>query len=157
MKIDFSFRRYFDQKHSKYEKNISPGVTFEEVPDEAETLAVIMDDPDAPGEGAFTHWIIWNIPAGKDLPEGLSREKNLSFGAKQGNNDFDEIGYGGPKPPKGERHEYRIRAYAVDTEFELRPGIRKKQLTQAVDGHVVDKAEEKIPYKRDLDDTSKAL
>lgn len=157
MRLDFSFRRYFDEKNSKYEKNISPSVEFEDVPDEAESIVLIMDDPDAPGPNAFTHWLIWNIPPTNDLPEGLPNEKELDFGAEQGNNDFDEIGYGGPKPPRGERHEYRIRAYALDTELQVPQAIKKNALEQEMEGHVLDKAEENIPYKRDFDKSQGAL
>lgn len=157
MQLDFSFRRYFDEKHSKYEKNVSPGVEFQDVPEEAETLVLIMDDPDAPGEGAFTHWLVWNIPADEDLPEDLPNEKDLDLGAEQGNNDFDEVGYGGPKPPRGEIHEYRIRVYALDTELDVQQAVRKNALEQEMEGHVLEKAEETVPYGRDFDESREAL
>lgn len=157
MELDFSFRRYFDEKHSKYEKNISPGVEFGDVPGEAETIVLIMDDPDAPGEGAFTHWLIWNIPADTDLPEDIPNEKELDSGAMQGNNDFNEIGYGGPKPPRGEIHEYRIRAYALDTGLQVPQAVRKKALEQEMEGHVLDKAQEEIAYGRDFDESQTAI
>lgn len=157
MELDFSFRRYFEDKHSKYERNVSPGVEFQDVPDEAETIVLIMDDPDAPGEGAFTHWLIWNIPADRDLPEDLADDRELEFGAEQGNNDFDEVGYGGPKPPRGETHEYRIRAYALDAELNISQAVRKNALEQEIEGHVLDKAEENIAYGRDFDESQTAI
>lgn len=156
MEINLSFGRYIDEKNSKYEDDVSPGIEFEKVPDNAESLVLIMDDPDSTGT-TFTHWLIWNIPPNTDLEESLPREKQLEFGAEQGNNDYDEIGYGGPKPPAGERHEYRFDVYALDTELELERPVNKSQIKSEIEGHVIEKAEETAPYKRDFDRSQKAL
>lgn len=157
MELDFSFRRYIDHKHSKFEEDISPGVEFNDVPDEAESIALIMEDKDADGTGSFTNWVIWNIPTSKDLEEDVPGDKKLDSGAVQGNNDYDEIGYGGPKPPRGAIHEYRFKAYALDKELNLSPASRQGELEEAISGHVIEKAEEEIPYGRDFDQSEKNL
>lgn len=156
MKITLSFGRYIDEKNSKYGKDISPGVEFQDVPEDAESLVLTMDDPDSTGT-PFTHWLIWNIPPDQNLEEGLPREKKLDFGAKQGNNDYGEIGYGGPRPPVGERHEYRFEAYALDTKLELERPVSKPQIKIKIEGHVLDKSKVTAPYKRDFDKSQKAM
>lgn len=152
VKMEFSFGRYMDEENSKYEKDASPGVEFTDVPEDAESIALIMDDPEALRPGAFTHWLIWNIPPGHDLKPDIPSEKKLPFGAVQGSNDFNEIGYGGPKSPRGEWKNYRFRAYALDTELDLPPGTRQGTLERAIVGHVIDRCEARAPYKRDFDE-----
>jgi Raf kinase inhibitor-like YbhB/YbcL family protein len=91
--------------------NVSPPLAWSGVPAGAKALALIVDDPDAPG-GLFTHWIVVNLPPEtRSLPEGA---KALPAGSSQGINDFGKEGYGGPCPPKG-RHRYVFHLYALDT------------------------------------------
>lgn len=108
---------------------------------EGETLAIIMDDPDAPG-GTFTHWLIWNIPTDTtQIPENVLQEETVGElgNSVQGTNDFGEIGYRGPKPPEGEEHEYRIFLYTLDGELDLNPGAKKGELGKAMEGHILQK------------------
>lgn len=120
-------------------RDISPPLMFGPVACNAESAAVIMDDPDAP-MGTFTHWLLWNIPAAFNvIPEGLPREATvLSLGyAFQGRNHFGKIGYGGPLPPPGPPHTYRIKVYVLDTFLPVRPGADKPTLEAAMKGHIL--------------------
>jgi Raf kinase inhibitor-like YbhB/YbcL family protein len=128
--------------------NISPPITIEDVPDDTKSLALIVDDPDAPG-GTFVHWIMYNIPPDstelkEDIPENVLK---LEQGGIQGRNSFGAIGYDGPCPPDGE-HRYFFGLYALDTELDIRPGAIKEEITTKMTGHVLDKAELVGLYKR---------
>lgn len=117
---------------------------------EGETLAIVMDDPDAPG-GTFTHWLIWNMPGNTtQIPEGIpQKETGEELGnAVQGTNDFGEIGYRGPKPPQGEKHEYRIFLYTLDRELDLNPGATKNELGEVMEGHILQKTKITGFYER---------
>lgn len=130
-------------------KDVSPPLSISEV-GAAKSLALIVDDPDAPG-GVFVHWLIWNIPADVDLiPEGVPSGKSVDElgGAKQGRNDFGQIGYGGPCPPSGSTHKYRFKLYALDDVLDLDPGASKDELGRAMEGHVVTRADLIGNYKR---------
>lgn len=116
--------------------NVSPPLSWGEVPAGTRSLALIADDPDAPG-GVFTHWVIYNIPPQtRELPEDVRRDETLPNGTRQGINDFGRIGYGGPCPPGG-THRYFFRLFALDRLLDLPPGVSKEQLLQAIDGHIL--------------------
>ena len=120
--------------------DISVPLRFSNVPAEAKSLALIVDDPDAP-MGIFVHWVIYDIPASLEgLPEGVPPAPLLEGGIKQGVNSFGKIGYGGPCPPNG-THRYYFKLYALDTVLNLEPGHGKHELLAAMRGHVVDGAE----------------
>lgn len=119
-------------------EDVSPPLEISEVPADAETLALMVDDPDAPG-GVFDHWIIWGIPADVDeIPEDVpsSEEVDSLGGALQGRNGFGEVGYRGPCPPGGPDHNYRFKLYALDTSVDLSPGVRKEDLEMKMEGHI---------------------
>jgi Raf kinase inhibitor-like YbhB/YbcL family protein len=121
-------------------KDVSPPLAWTGVPESTRALALIGEDPDAPG-GTWTHWVIFNLPAGlKELREGIPPEERVSLGpgedAIQGRNDFGKIGYGGPCPPTG-THHYVFRLYALDTRLGLARGTEKGPLIEALQGHVV--------------------
>lgn len=120
--------------------DISPALTWAEAPAGTQSLALIVDDPDAP-VGTWTHWIIWNIPPGSTLPEGVAKTETLSDGARQGRNDFKRIGYGGPCPPAGKPHRYFFRLYALDSKLDLQQGASRNELERAMKGHVLSQAE----------------
>ena len=123
-------------KHGYTKENTNPPLKFEEVPEEAETLVLIMDDPDAmePAGKIWDHWTVWNIPAEKtEVEEGESP-------GKEGMTDFRQRGYGGPNPPDGE-HTYRFRLYALNTELELSNDARKEDVQEAMEGNVLEEAE----------------
>jgi len=114
-------------------KDISPPLRFEDVPKGAASLALVMDDPDAP-MGTFDHWVVWNIP-----PETRSVEEGREPSGVQGKTSFGRMGYGGPCPPRGV-HRYFFKLYALDTVLNLPAGSRKKDLEEAMKGHVIEQA-----------------
>lgn len=115
-------------------ENVSPPLIFRDPPAETITFAIIVDDPDAPG-GTFVHWVAWNLPGDQHhLPEG---EKPPG----EGKNDYGNISYGGPRPPRGKPHRYFFKVYALDSKLNLSQGSSKKQLEKAMEGHVLAEAE----------------
>ncbi len=119
----------------------SPPLAWHDAPPGTASYALICDDPDAPA-GTWVHWLIWNVPGdGQSLPEGVPADETLPDGARQGQNDFRRIGYGGPCPPRGRPHRYFFKLYALDTTLDLAPGASKKQLLKAMQDHVLAEAE----------------
>ena len=113
----------------------NPPLTFDNIPDETKSLALIVDDPDAP-LGTWVHWVVWNIgPGTTNIPE-----KSVPPGARQGTTDFRKQAYGGPCPPSG-THRYFFKLYALDTSLTLKAGATKPQLEEAMIGHVLESAE----------------
>lgn len=121
--------------------DVSPSLIFSELPENAKSLALIMDDPDAP-MGTWVHWVIWNIPPNIT---GFSQGENITF--PQGKNDFGKQKYGGPCPPSG-THRYFFKLYALDTMLDLRAGATKRQLEKAMSGHIMVQAELMGTYSR---------
>jgi Raf kinase inhibitor-like YbhB/YbcL family protein len=118
-------------RYGKAYENVNPPLRFEGVPDDAASLAVIVDDPDAPG-GTFDHWLVWNVPPDTtEIPEGW----DPPAGVVQGTNDFGNVRYDGPKPPS--EHTYQFEGYALDAELDLERGAKKDALESAMDGHVL--------------------
>ncbi len=111
--------------------DLSPPLSWDGVPGEAQSLVLIADDPDAPA-GTWVHWVLFNIPPGTtQLPEDVSGV------GTEGMNDFNRPGYGGPCPPPGSSHRYFFKLYALDTSLDLPPEARKKDVVQAMEGHVL--------------------
>lgn len=122
--------------------DINPSFTIENVPDNAESLVFIVDDPDAP-MGVWVHWVLWNInPRTKEI-----KENTVPDGAHQGINDFGKRDYGGPCPPSG-THRYFFKLYALDTSLELRSDARKADVVKAMAGHIITDAQIIGLYKR---------
>jgi Raf kinase inhibitor-like YbhB/YbcL family protein len=115
--------------------NVSPALQIGGVPNEAKSLVLIVDDPDAP-RGLFTHWIIWNI----DPKTTLVAENSAPAAGVQGTNDFGKRNYGGPCPPSG-THRYFFKIFALDTKLELKPNARRAELDAAMRGHVLAQGE----------------
>lgn len=115
--------------------DLSPPLQIENVPGGAKSLALIVDDPDAPA-GTWAHWVVWNIPA------ATSRigENAVPPGAGQGKTDFGRNNYGGPCPPSG-THRYFFKLYVLNALLDLGPATTKKGLERAMEGHVIAKAE----------------
>ncbi|MBN1235880.1 MAG: YbhB/YbcL family Raf kinase inhibitor-like protein [Methanotrichaceae archaeon] len=115
----------------------------------ATTMAIIVDDPDAPS-GTFTHWLIWNIPPTDVIPRAIAKNAviNEPFTASQGTNDFGEIGYAGPCPPPGKPHRYFFRVFGLDRMLDLKAGKSAKDLQKAMQGHVLQKGEAVATYGR---------
>jgi Raf kinase inhibitor-like YbhB/YbcL family protein len=108
--------------------NISPPLEVNGIPRDAKSLAIIMDDPDAPGN-TFDHWLVWNIPPTDTIPE------NTQPGL-EGTNSSGKIGYMGPCPPSG-THRYFIKVYAVDTLLETEKGANKVKINYVLNDHVL--------------------
>ena len=117
--------------------DVSPSLAWSGVPPGTETLAVIMDDPDAP-RGTWNHWVVFNIPADvRGLEEAQPDTPQLLNGGVHGKNSWGKAEYGGPCPPRGPAHNYRFFLYAVDITLELPAGASKKDVLAAIDGHIV--------------------
>jgi Raf kinase inhibitor-like YbhB/YbcL family protein len=117
-------------------QDISPPLSWSGVPAEAKSIALIMDDPDAP-RGTWVHWTLFNIPPEtKSLAQNIPRTPSLTNGAKHGNNSWPKLGYGGPCPPGG-THRYYFKVYALDIVLTLKTGITKAQLLKAMEGHIL--------------------
>ena len=114
--------------------NANPSLHFGQVPAGAKSLALIVDDPDAPG-GTFVHWLVWNIDA-KTTDVG---EHSVPPNAVQGKNGFGNSGYGGPCPPSG-THRYYFRIYALDV-ADLKGGLARADLDRAMQGHIIAQGE----------------
>ncbi|MBL7958814.1 YbhB/YbcL family Raf kinase inhibitor-like protein [bacterium] len=128
-------------------ENVSPPLLFSGIPLNAASLALICDDPDAPA-GTWVHWVVFNLPPNmKGLPENILSDKALPGGAKQGVNDFRNIGYGGPCPPSG-KHRYYFKLYALDHILDLEAGATKWQVVQAMKGHIIAEAKLMGIYQR---------
>ena len=124
------------RKYGYTNDNINPPFKISKVPDETESLALIMDDPDAvePAGKVWDHWVLWNIS-----PEiEMIREGKAPLGSIEGMNDYKKIGYGGPNPPDKE-HTYIFKLYALDSQLNLSKGSTKKELEEAMKDKVIDK------------------
>ncbi len=120
---------------------ISPPLSWDGVPEGTETLALVVDDPDAP-RGIFTHWVLYNLPPKPAmLEEGASLSDRLSEGLREGFNDFGEQGYGPPCPPPGDgEHRYTFRLYALDQELHFTGRVTRDQILDAMEGKIIGEA-----------------
>jgi Raf kinase inhibitor-like YbhB/YbcL family protein len=130
------------KRHTCEGEDVSPPLACSGIPPEARSLAIIVDDPDAPGE-TFTHWLAWGFdPTAGELAEGQAAPV-------EGGNDFGSTGYRGPCPPPGHGpHHYFFRLYALDSELELATGAGKDEVERALEGHVLASAELIGTYER---------
>jgi Raf kinase inhibitor-like YbhB/YbcL family protein len=138
----FEHAQAIPSRYSCEGEDVSPPLRWSNVPEGTRSLALIVDDPDAPG-GVFTHWLAWGLdPAAEGLGEGEAAPR-------EGRNDFGTSGYRGPCPPPGHgRHHYVFRVYGLDTQLELSAGAAKAELEQAIEGHVLTTAELVGTYER---------
>ena len=121
--------------------NISPAIKWSTPPKSTLSMAVVVDDPDAPS-GDFTHWIVYDIPPDiHRLPEHVPGNATLSSGSHQAQNDFEHIGYGGPCPPSGPAHHYHFHVYALDTRLTLPDNAARADVDAAVKGHILAQGE----------------
>jgi Raf kinase inhibitor-like YbhB/YbcL family protein len=137
------------QQYTCKGKDISPPLKWSGVPTETKSLALVMDDPDAP-TGTWVHWVLYDLaPSMTELPEGLSAKEHIAPGSgKEGVNDFKRLGYGGPCPPAGKPHRYFFKLYALDTALDLKPGAKKKDLEHAMEKHILAQGQLMAIYKR---------
>jgi Raf kinase inhibitor-like YbhB/YbcL family protein len=138
----FKHNQLIPTKHTCDGADVNPPLVIENVPPEAKSLALIMDDPDAPA-GTWVHWLIWNIdPRTREI-----RENSVPSGAMQGVNDFRKRDYGGPCPPSG-THRYFFKLYALHATLTLGQNTTKAALERAMKGHIVAQGELIGLYKR---------
>jgi len=137
IKSVFKNNEKIPEKYTCDGEDISPPLELVNLSENAKSIAIIVDDPDAPF-GTFNHWIIWNIPPTNKIPEGIPEGKEIHtpFKAFQGKNDFGKYKYGGPCPPPGKPHRYFFKVYVLDTTLELKEGT-KEELLKAMEGHVI--------------------
>lgn len=127
-------------KYSKQGGNISPPLAWTGVPEDTRSLVLIVDDPDAPS-GLFDHWLVYGItPETTALDENVSANPELTNGARQGQNGFGDVGYGGPQPPSG-THRYFFHLYALDTDSDMPAGLTRQELDGAIHGHIIEEAQ----------------
>ncbi|MHB0857599.1 MAG: YbhB/YbcL family Raf kinase inhibitor-like protein [Anaerolineae bacterium] len=120
--------------------DVSPPLSWRGVPTGTASLALIMDDPDAPN-GPFAHWVLYNIPVDTtDLAEHVS-EASPPAGATFGRNARGTTRYVGPCPPQGSEHQYYFRLYALDQQLDLGAGATRAQVLDAMRGHILTSSE----------------
>lgn len=135
------------QKYAYDGSDSSIPLAWEGVPAGTQSLAFIMDDPDAPA-GTWVHWVVYNIPPSQSgLAENQPKDKQLAGGSLQGLNSSRYTGYEGPRPPSG-THRYFFKLFALDRKFAQEAGMTKEELLKAMQGHIIDQAEFYGIYKR---------
>ena len=147
----FSHNGIIPARHTCDGPDISPALTWTDIPDGTKSLVLIVDDPDAPDPAApkrtWVHWVLYNLPPNiNGLPEGVEA-KNLPSGTLQGINDWSRIGYGGPCPPVGS-HRYFYKLYALNTILPDVKNSTKAILEKAIQGHVIAQTELVGHYQR---------
>jgi hypothetical protein len=138
MKLESPVFKNSESIPSKYTcdgDNVNPPLKISAMPDEAKSLVLIVDDPDAP-RGTWVHWLVWNIqPDTKEV-----NENTVPKGAVEGMTSFGKAGYGGPCPPSG-IHRYFFKIYAIDKILDISAKSKMADLEQAINGHVLSSAE----------------
>jgi len=137
--VAFSHNGHIPKKYSCDGDNINPPLEISNIPSNTKSLALIMEDPDAP-RGVFDHWLVWNIPPNAAIAENAN--PGLS-----GTNSFGDQSYGGPCPPSGV-HRYYFKFFALDCELDLQAGANKTQLQEAMKEHVLASGELMARYAR---------
>jgi hypothetical protein len=136
------------KQHTCDGSDVSPPLEWTSLPAGTKSLALVCEDPDAPG-GLFVHWVLWAIPASASaLPEGVKQDATRPDGSRQGRNDFGRIGYNGPCPPRGPAHRFVFTLQALDAVPDLAPGATRRQLLDAIEGHVLGRAQLTGKYAR---------
>ncbi len=146
----FSNGTAIPSKHTCEGADVSPELRWTQAPPGTKSLALIVDDPDAP-VGDWVHWVLYDVSAtARMLPEGVPASGKLESpaAARQGKNDFGKLGWGGPCPPPGKPHRYFFRLHALDVVTGLEPGATKAEVERAMKGHVLAKAELYGTYAR---------
>ncbi|MGA4644923.1 YbhB/YbcL family Raf kinase inhibitor-like protein [Limisphaera sp. 4302-co] len=137
----FEYGKPIPLQYTGLGRDISPPLEWTGVPAEARSLALVVEDPDAP-VGTWSHWLVYALPPqSRGLAEDQPKTQYLAGGARQGLNDFRRLGYGGPLPPPGPPHRYFFRLHALDCELDLPPGLTRARLLEAMKGHVLAEAE----------------
>jgi Raf kinase inhibitor-like YbhB/YbcL family protein len=137
--VAFSHGGQIPPKYTCEGENVNPPLEISDLPENTRSLALIVEDPDAP-RGVYDHWIAWNIPPNEAIAE------NSRHGIS-GKNSFGNTGYGGPCPPSGS-HRYFFKVYALDSELNIQAGSDKKTLEDAMKDHVLASGELMAHYQK---------
>lgn len=148
-----------DAKYTVEAQDVSPPISWSDAPPGTKSFALVCDDPDAPsprkpGPEPWVHWVIFNIAADlRELPQGIGHELGPEQvpGARHGVNSWpsDNVGYRGPAPPPGSgTHRYFFKLYALDSMLDLSAGATKKQLLEAMSGHILGEGQLVGTYER---------
>lgn len=138
----------FPQENTCDGDDVSPRIEISNLNMEnAESMAVVIEDPDAQG---FTHWVIWNIEPRNTIPAGIPKQGEVSdpISAVQGENSFGDVGYAGPCPPKGEEHTYNVEVYVLSKKLDLPPGSSKQEFRDELTGYVSQNGDAQATYSR---------
>lgn len=130
----FEHNQDIPKKYTCQGEDVNPPLEISDVPSEAKSLVLIMDDPDAP-MGTWDHWIVWNIN-----PEVKKIEENTTPEGVVGENSWNKNNYGGPCPPSG-KHRYFFKLYALDTKLTLKSNKGKKAVEKAMKNHILKQTE----------------
>jgi len=137
----FATGQSIPSKYSYKGENISPELVWSDVPANTVSFVIIVDDPDAPN-GDWVHWVIYNIPGdSRRLTEGFPKSAYVNNSIAQGFNDFGLIGYDGPYPPQGRAHRYYFKIYALSKSLNLKAGLKKKDIVDAIKDSILQQAE----------------
>jgi Raf kinase inhibitor-like YbhB/YbcL family protein len=126
--VAFANNGHIPPKYTCEGENVNPPIEISDLPEETKTLAIILEDPDAPG-GDFTHWLLWNVSPTEEIAENTNQ-------GITGINDFGKTGYGGPCPPTG-AHHYYFKIFALDKELNISAGENKAALLASMNGHIL--------------------
>jgi hypothetical protein len=138
----FEHNTKIPRKYTCDGENVNPPIHFLEVPDDAKSLVLIMDDPDAPAK-VWVHWVVYNInPQTSEVKENSIPQDGI-----EGMTDFGKPGYGGPCPPSG-THRYFLKLYALDTALDIPRNATKQMVEEKMQDHIIDKAELISLYSR---------
>src|SRR5215831_1535953 len=119
----FASNGHVPSKYTCDGENVNPPLEISDIPEDTKSLALIVEDPDAPG-GLFIHWLLWNLSPDEQIPERTNE-------GVSGINDFGRTGYGGPCPPSG-THHYHFKIYALDMELHLTAGENRAALLESM-------------------------
>jgi Raf kinase inhibitor-like YbhB/YbcL family protein len=149
----FSEGHTIPAKHTADGGDVSPPLSWSQPPKGTVELALLLDDPDAPGEEPWVHWVLTAIPGEtRELPEGFhgtTAPEGAPVGLIHGKNSWGTLGYRGPQPPREHGvHHYHIKIFALDAPLSLEPGVDKHTLLEAVSGHVLARGELVGVYQR---------
>lgn len=153
----FENKGYIPDRYTCDAQDFSPPLNWDGVPENTKSLALICDDPDAPFK-IWVHWVLFNIPPENgELKEGISQEELAELSIIRGINDFGKIGYQGPCPPPDKVHRYSFRLYSLDTILNLEEGASKKEIIEAMQGHIITEAKLIGIYQRSSEDPDQAI
>lgn len=137
--VAFSHGGHIPPKYTCEGENVNPPLEVSDLPENTKSLAVIVEDPDAP-RGVYDHWVVWNIPPDEAISEN-------SRPGITGRNSFGNMGYGGPCPPSGS-HRYFFKVFALDSSLDIPTGSDKKVLQEAMKNHVLASGELMAQYQK---------